>query len=89
VFRLDFHSVPGWGDDEARLSALHSAVEASALSTPTVVVDPKRNEVVVEFEVEALGLDDATNVGREQLARVLNEAGIDFPSHVRGASGRG
>lgn len=87
VFRVDFHSEPGWGDDEARLSELRAAVEDSTLARPSVKVEPERNEVVVEFDVEARGLGDATDVGRTELRRVLDEAGIDFRSTLDGSTG--
>lgn len=87
VFRVDFHTEPGYGDDRDRLARLREAIEGSTLTPPTVEVDTETNEVVVEFDVEADTLSAALDDGGRELQRVLDGAGLDVRFRASGSTG--
>lgn len=89
IYRVDFRSEPGWGDDNSNVAKLRAAVEASDLAQPRIFVEPQRNETVVEFDVEARGLAESSEVGLRELRRVLDDGGISFPIPVSGSTGVG
>jgi hypothetical protein len=85
MFRVDVRSPGNFGDEEL-VVRIRKAVQGSALRQPSVRREEKRGEVVVEFNVDATGLDDAAEVGKLALSPVLADAGIEMPVEVVGTS---